>query len=317
MKKEMVLFVSLIMVALLWGCGQQESTPTPTTTLPPVVYNFNAAAAEGDLLTYAVDVANHTYAYNNITYGVSGSGTYTVNTDGTISLDNGGTGMLLTAEVMAAGIPGTDPDPDTIVVGVPTLSTSYGASADGTYNFINSYGDYGTFEVDTAAKTVAYYDISNATYGTGTYTDEGTGVIKYTDLGGTNNVMLLPGKVVVMDQPDGMTVGVAATTEYGADVGGTYRWVDSEGSHGTFTIHIPAGVASIGVGDTATFEGTSSYAGGVSFTGEATVLSNGSFLVWQYNPTSMSSKDAIILPGKVLAFNNRGEDNYLGFGVQF
>ncbi len=312
----------LLLVAALfvYSCGSaeiQSLSTTTTTKTAPVVYYFNGFDSQGRLLTCSVDKTNRIYSYNTVLLKESDSGTYSVGTDEVFSLSNGGKGLLLTTEVFAAslpaaaGLPGSWFKSDSIIIGVPTVAGTYGASADGVYNFVSSYGSYGTFEVKSSSRQFRSHDILQNKKTVGKSTEEVGGVIRNITGEAANSVVFLPGEMILANDAKGLIFGAIATTEYDSSIAGTYNWVDSEGAFGTLNI------CSL-LGNKTTFEGISvSDSETTNFTGEARVLANGSFLLEQYDLTSIATRDAVFLSDKIIAFNKRGDSNYIGFGVKF
>ena len=303
----------LFVIALfIYGCGSaelQSLTTTTTARIAPIVYYFHGFDSEGRLLTCSVDMTNRIYSFNTTLVKDSGSATYSVGTDEVFSLSNGGKALLLTTEVIVAGQPGSWLKKDSLIIGVPTIAGSYGASADGVYNFVSSYGGCGTFEVLGSSRKFRSHDILRNNKLAGQSTEEAGGVIRNITGEAANNVVFLPGQLLLADDAKGLIVGVVATTEYGLSIAGSYYWLDSEGAYGKLNMYPLSGKR-------ATFEGIVIADDTVSFTGEAMLLANRSIRLEQYNPTSVVTRDAVILAGKAIAFNERSNSNYLGFGIR-
>jgi hypothetical protein len=69
------------------GCKSNTSTTTTLTTPQSAQRNYNGTASVGDFLTIDLDSTAHTLTYTNHSNGDAGTVPYTVNTDGTYTLN--------------------------------------------------------------------------------------------------------------------------------------------------------------------------------------------------------------------------------------
>ncbi|NIM52950.1 MAG: hypothetical protein GTN78_13045 [Gemmatimonadales bacterium] len=244
---------------------------------------YIAGGSVGDLILYTVDQIALTYSYEVLESefgltGVTGSGTLTVNPDGsyTTSPDQARVVLLPNtlvvgmAEVAAGG--GTT---DMYFAGVPQLETTYDpAQVAGTYNMIGfecfdplSGGactagyraGYGTFRVDAGGtfEHCTEGDINDTgnhpcrEHGGGTWVDQGNGIVQASAGGMVQaSVTLLPspsgGKVLIVDVKNrpgqagpGLIVGVKRQDVSGVDLTGSYNYIETNGRYGTATIPDP------------------------------------------------------------------------------
>lgn len=89
-------FALLIAVCLLTGCN---SATKMSTAKQSAVRSYNGTASVGDFLTISIDSTAQTITYKNYTNGENGTAPYTVNSDGTYTINDPNGNLLSGYEV--------------------------------------------------------------------------------------------------------------------------------------------------------------------------------------------------------------------------
>ena len=91
-------FCTLLAVAGLLGCGTTLQT---VTTNPPqnTTHTYNGTASVGDFLTITVDASALTIKYTDVSNGESGTVPYTVNGDGSYTINDPSGNLIAAYEV--------------------------------------------------------------------------------------------------------------------------------------------------------------------------------------------------------------------------
>jgi len=263
-----VISVLFLAAALMQcGCSDKKKDPffIPSAKAPerPDVggTSYNCAAHVGDLLTYQFNTIDNLFSFavlkgefsgdigcGSLTpLGGFGPEVYTTSTNDTV--------VLLPDKLALIGT-----NSAWLVAGVPEMAVSYNVSnIEGYYNFVeytNVGGTptvhWGTLRLD--ANTWQYWlHEDGATSGTqpelsGTWADQGTGVINISMFGGAIKVafgMLYPsanGNIFVMDlkEDNGILLGVKQQNVTSGDFDGTYDSLDTEGTP-LFTVTVAGG----------------------------------------------------------------------------
>ena len=155
MKKLLALFT---LTALLAGCGGGSDAPVANTTV-----TYNAAASEGELLEYTLDINNLSYNYKitesqiGLT-GTTGAGTLVANPDGTYTPSTApSTRVVVLPNKMIVGAT-TLSNKVTLIAGVPQATQTVTFSdITGTYNYIGLQ----CVDSPTCETTVARYGTFN------------------------------------------------------------------------------------------------------------------------------------------------------------
>ena len=267
-------------VSLVVACGGGGGG-SPTTSSPVIQKTYTASATAGEVLSYSVDTLAGTYSYEIIhsAYGLTGqqgSGTLSVNNDGTYSpsespsskivpLDNGL--MLGSVNLMMNGTSRS----------VPILGMSEPATAandlEGTYNFItmqcatpsngiydNCQTSFGTLQVIASSNTTATFsscigaNIANGINGcnelrTGSVNYSATGIWTFRDSASVHDNYMLAfrspngQKVGWLDfnDPTVFGFGQGVVSEQGAlqnssDLDGEYIFKNTRGNSGNISI---------------------------------------------------------------------------------
>ena len=233
----------LVSVVFLAGC----SATKPNST----VRNYNATASVGDFLTVSVDSAAKTITYNNRTNGESGTDSYSVNSDGSYTI-NDPQGNLLTAyevpgSVMVIEAANQGPNKDTTALitaieSVPvTVQNFVGQSFTYTQFRTNNGGvEIGTGSIDVSGNmTGSSYDpgaimwSGSNPFGTGsasgsTATEDSSGdffTITDQTKGETLTVFGTQNGLFAMDGTGGAVIGLpqASSKNFDPAVAGTYN----------------------------------------------------------------------------------------------
>jgi hypothetical protein len=267
-------FIALTLVTMLAACSGGGSSSTSTSGFSQT---YTASAPAGEILTYTFDSINKTYSYTitESSYGLgnsTGSGTLTLNTDGSYSPSESPTskvyalqnGLLVGRVKLLLG--GTYKEIP--ILGVANPATT-GADMAGTYNFISlqctakNYGIftgcntyYGSVQVvATGALTATYTtcvqsNITNGTGGcssstTGSLTHKSGGVWEMVRTGSANKNFMVAfvapnnQKVGLLDFNDlggygyGQAVAAQQIANVIGDVAGTYIAHSTTGGAGT------------------------------------------------------------------------------------
>jgi len=156
----------LVTACLFVGCG---SSSKPFSVQSPV-RSYNGTAAVGDFLTISIDSTAQTITYDNHTNGATGTVPYTVNADGSYTI-NDPQGNLLTAyevpgDIMVIEAANAGPNKDTAALitaieSVPVTIQNFEGRA---FNYIQFRTDNGGVEIGTGSMdengntTSSHYD---------------------------------------------------------------------------------------------------------------------------------------------------------------
>ena len=159
---------ALTAVVALTACGSPPAAATPTPT-PTPSRSYNGTAGVGDMLTIQVDPNARTIAYNNLTNGLVGTATYTINVDGTWTISDPVHGHLLRgfeipdhALILQVANAGANADQMSVVTAIQAQSISAADIANGAYNYMQFRTNSGGMEVgwitsDSAANLSSQY----------------------------------------------------------------------------------------------------------------------------------------------------------------
>jgi hypothetical protein len=147
-------FLAMATVALLIGCGSSTSPVSPVTPAnPQSARGYNGTASVGDFLNITLDPAAHTITYSNKSNGDSGVVPYTVNPDGTYTL-NDPTGNLVSAYevpnfalLIQAAKTGPNHNTPALITAVESGQISIATWASQQYNYIQFRTAAGGMEI--------------------------------------------------------------------------------------------------------------------------------------------------------------------------
>jgi len=146
----MLLFwiIALVVIAALVVAGF-IFIPAALAAVTP--QNFAASASVGDFVTVTIDHLLKTIAYVNVTNGVTGTVTYTINKDGTYDVTDSTGNITNALEIPGYQImllmnkAGPSANEQALVVGVLSDSTTITASSSGEYNYMKFRTSNGGF----------------------------------------------------------------------------------------------------------------------------------------------------------------------------
>ena len=237
------------------GCGNQNKLPAAPATPAAVTHNYNGTASVGDFLTIIVNSTALTITYSNLSNGESGTVPYTVNANGSYTI-NDPTGNLISAYevpgyamMIQSAKSGPDQNTPALITAVEsgpiTMSTFTGNS----YNYMSFRTSFGGLEIGsvsigaTSATNTNYWPYGN-TNPSDTGGAFGGGTMDFSGLvedvsgtymsgpvggagGGTNTIFGTTGGFFIVDSPNGSIIGLpkAATPDFDPTVAGTYNGI--------------------------------------------------------------------------------------------
>ncbi len=230
----------------------------------PTAHDYKGTASVGDFITFHFDSAAHSMSYVNVTNGLSGSGTYTVNADGsyTISESSGCFTEALEISGYALVLRGvkTGPTRDTVslVTSIDSQVNTVAGVANKNYNYMqfrtNSGGlEIGHVSMGSAAQitSAGYWPYGNlstppdAFHPANTFPglpvpDAATGALKLTiidsGISSDNYIFATSSGLLAVDTGNGSLICLqeASTSAMSASSAGTYRAL-SYGKNGANT----------------------------------------------------------------------------------
>ena len=243
MKIAYLFAFSLLLIGL--GCGSTTSVPTPVT---PALRSYNGSASVGDFLSISLDPAALTLTYKNLSNGDTGVVPYTINSDGTYTLNDPQQNLLSAYEVpnyallVQAAKSGPKHDALALIMAVESGSISLSTWEGHDYNimqFRTAAGgvEAGSVSIDSQA------DVSVSSYwpygetqgspfnvggfpGSGIQADPSGTFLKLADNNGTFDYIFgTPSGVFAVDTPNGSIFGLkkAATKDFDPTFAGTYK----------------------------------------------------------------------------------------------
>lgn len=270
MKKSMVVATSMVSLAFLYSCGGGGGAPI----VSGFSQDYTTSAGIGELMTYSIDTTKKTYSYTitQSSYGLtghSGSGTLTLNSDGSYTPSESPTSRVhaLQNGMMVGGISLNIGGAaiDVPIFGASNPVTSI-ASLAGTYNYISHScptaascsptTSYGTIKIDNVGNYTQCVTVDITTNpacndSTGTITaGTSNGLWKYVKTG-SNQINYLfaftsPNNqnVLVVDFNDNSVNGYGygqaiASTQVSPAIGstdGVYTYLSNNGDSGTLTV---------------------------------------------------------------------------------
>lgn len=340
-------FLSLpLLCGGLISCGESGSEPEERQG-----QTYVAGGSVGDLILYTVDQVALTYSYEVLESefgltGATGSGTLTVNPDGSYTTSGEQARVVLLPNTLVVGmaeVPAGAGTTEMYFAGLPQLTTTYDpAQVAGAYNMIGFecfeplsggactvgyFAIHGTFRVDAGGtyEACTMGDIAHTTANPcheqigGTWVDQGNGIVQASAGGVVQaSVTLLPsatgGKVLIVDEKNrpgqtgpGLIVGVKRQDVSAVDLTGSYNYIETNGRYGTATIPDPDTPA-----DPNSVEMLETDELGNQTTASGTMTRNSPWTGWiETNDGSY----ILILPGDgVMFFFDPGDNTWIGLG---
>ncbi len=253
------LICALLVLAGFSGCGNQPaatstSTPTPAPAPAAVTHTYNGTASVGDFLTITLNSTALTISYKDLTNGLSGTIPYTVNANGSYTL-NDPAGHLISAYevpgyalVIQANNVGPNSDTAALITAVESGPISLSNFSGNSYNYIQFRTQFGGLEVGTVS--ISGSTGTNSSYWPYGYFNQGSGgafnasTMDFSGLtedasgtfvsgtipgsgGGTDTIFGTASGFFIVDSPSGSIIGLpkAATSAFDPTVAGTYNGV--------------------------------------------------------------------------------------------
>lgn len=242
-------FIALVLAALT-ACGGSDSTGTSSPQ--SVTHTYNGSASVGDMLTISVDPTNLMITYTNHTNGDSGTVPYTVNADGSYTINDPNGNLISAYEVpgyalvLQAAKAGPDKATPALVVAVESGPISLSNFEGNTYNYMQFRTTAGGVEAGSVAISASgtgtdssYWPFGALTainggqspYNSGTIpingaTEDPSGTfLTFTDSGQTISVFGTASGTFIVDTPNGTIFGMqqATTKAFDPSVAGTYH----------------------------------------------------------------------------------------------
>jgi hypothetical protein len=245
------LLSALLILAGFSGCA----TPPPTPTTPAAVtHSYNGTASVGDFITITINSTALTITYNDLTNGLTGTIPYTVNANGSYTL-NDPQGHLISAYevpgyalVIQANNVGPNSDTAALITAVESGPITLSTFVNNSYNYMSFRTNFGGVEIGsisigaTSGTNTNYWPYGNNSPGSGGAFEGGTmdfsgltesasgtyisGVIPNAG-GGTETIFGTASGFFIVDTPNGSIIGLpkAATPNFDPTVAGTYNGI--------------------------------------------------------------------------------------------
>jgi hypothetical protein len=245
--KIRVAIASLLLLSVA-GCGTKDSTTT-TNTPQTAERSYNGTASVGDFLTIDLDSTAHTLTYVNHSNGDAGTVPYTVNSDGTYTL-NDPTGNLLAAYevpnyalLVQAAKTGPNHDTKALITAVQSSALTIADLENHSYNYMQFRTAAGGIEAGsvsmdaTGAVSLSSYWPLGATdqsgpFNTGgfpanSFAEDSSGdFIVHDDGQGSYDFMFgTQNGIFAVDTPNGAVLGLlkASSKDFDPTFAGTYK----------------------------------------------------------------------------------------------
>ena len=243
----------VLILAGISGCGSKSVAPL--SPAPAVVtHNYNGTASVGDFLTITLNTTALTITYDNLSNGDSGTFPYTVNADGSYTLDDPNGNLLSAYEIpgyallIEAAKAGPTHNTPALITAVETGPISLSTFSGQSYNYMQFRTASGGLEVGsvsingTAGSNSSYWPYGHFSQGSGGAFNNGTlnfsqmaesatGTYLYGPDGGGGSgddfVFGTASGFFIVDTPNGSIIGLpkAATSAFDPSVAGTYNAV--------------------------------------------------------------------------------------------
>jgi hypothetical protein len=323
----MRLHTAFLMLGLLMLAA---CSATPGGTSAPIsvssVRTYNGTASVGDFLTISVDSTASTITYSDVSNGQSGIVPYTVNANGTYTLNDAAGNLLAAYEipgyamVIQAAKAGPNKDTPALITAVETGQITLGTFEGNAYNYMqfrtaaggvevgsisinmqglganSSYWPFGALGATNGGQSPFHtgnIDLAQAKLDpTGTY-------MTATDGGGSDTIFGTANGIFAVDTPNGAILGLlkAGAKDFDASVAGTYT-----------AIYYQKTDASTGVGNVET--GTPSLG-----TASMTVSSAGVITVTDSQGGTMAQGTLIPVADAAYLYGSNGELTDPCFGI--
>lgn len=230
--------------------GTSTSTPTPAA----VTHTYNGTASVGDFLTITLNTTALTITYNNLSNGDSGTFPYTVNADGSYTLDDPSGNLLSAYEIpgyallIQAAKAGPDHNTAALITAVESGPISSSTFSGNSYNYIQFRTQFGGLEVGSASiagtsGTISSYwpygffsqgsggAFNNETMDFSGLTEDPSGTFLSGTVGGagggTDTIFGTSSGFFIVDSPTGSIIGLpkAASSAFDQTVAGTYSGI--------------------------------------------------------------------------------------------
>ena len=185
-RKAVTAFILAGFSLIVIGCQPGAGSPVAGgSQFAPAVRSYNGTASVGDFLTISIDSNSHTIAYDDISNGETGTVPYTVNADGTYSINDPQGNVLSAYEVpgfvllVNAAKAGPNQNAPALITAIESSSASIQNFAGRNFNYMQFRTSAGGIEVGSVSVD-AQGDIQHNSYspmaliwGNGQYFDGG------------------------------------------------------------------------------------------------------------------------------------------------
>ena len=221
-----------------------------TNSLNPAPRVYNGTASVGDFLTITIDTTAHTMSYSNVSNGDSGTIAYTVNGDGSYTLNDPAGNLTAAYEVpgyalvIAAHKTGPNHNTPALITAVESGPISLSTFANHSYNYMQFRTAAGGLEVGsvqigaTTGQNSSYWPYGALNSGAGSPFNTGTLDFSHAveatsgtylsapdDGGGNDYIFGTSGGFFIVDTQNGSILGLkkAASKDFDASFAGTYK----------------------------------------------------------------------------------------------
>jgi hypothetical protein len=244
---------TLLVMAGLSGCGTNQSTSNPAPDPAAVTHAYHGTASVGDFLNITVNSTARTITYTNLSNGQTGSVPYTVNANGSYTI-NDPTGNLLSAYevpgyalLIQSAKSGPSQNTPALITAVESGPITMSTFANNSYNYMSFRTSFGGLEIGsvsigpTAASNSNYWPYGNTNsantggaFGGGPMDFSGmtsSGTYLSGSIGGsgdgTDYIFGTASGFFIVDTPNGSIIGLpkAASSAFDPTVAGTYNGI--------------------------------------------------------------------------------------------
>jgi hypothetical protein len=234
----------LVLLTLI-GCS---TTTTTAPAAPAVTRSYNGTASVGDFLTITLNPTAQTISYTDISNGETGVVPYTVNSDGTYTLNDPEGNLIAAYEVpnhallIQAAKTGPTEDAPALITAVESGQISAATFEGNAYNYMQFRTTAGGVSVGSVsistqgvANTSSYWPYGalnqSGTFNASTFNvaqaqEDASGTfLKMSDNGGSDYVFGTANGIFAVDAPSGAILGLlkAASKNFDPSFAGTYK----------------------------------------------------------------------------------------------